>query len=192
MKSHLYGRRLFCLLAGLLVGAVTGLAPLRSTAQSAACNPQDIANHHAAVAVFRKLQLEIATLMQAQSEAILEVAQGVVISSLDDGGFFGPTGFLGKRMDKGQSAIKSILISGRRLPMDEDAQARLSEIETSADAIVSAGHSMVPLLEAGEIRQATGLYAEQSVPAQVVAVGAAYTVSSGLERQVKRMSLHCR
>lgn len=106
--------------------------------------------------------------------------------------FFGPIGFLGKRMDKGQSAIHAILIAGRRLPLDEDAAARLSEIETSAEEIVAIGHSMVPLLEAGDIKQATSLYAQRSVPAQMAAVGAAYTTSAGLERQLKLMSLRCR
>ncbi|MCV2872106.1 hypothetical protein OEZ71_07335 [Defluviimonas sp. WL0050] len=192
MKRKPRVSRLFVSLAAILLSAGANLTPIRAIAQSAECDPQRLANQHASVAVFRKLQLEVATLMQAQSEAILEVDHGIVISSMDDGGFFGPTGFLGKRMDKGQSAIHAVLIAGRRLPLDDDGAARLSEIETSANEIIAIGHSMVPLLEAGDIKKATSLYAQRSVPAQVAAVGAAYTMSSGLERQLKLMSLRCR
>ncbi|MDI3338352.1 hypothetical protein QKW60_18230 [Defluviimonas aestuarii] len=192
MKRNPRVTRLLVCLAAVLLSAGASLTPIRATAQTAECEPQHLANQHASVAVFRKLQLEVATLMQAQSEAILEVDHGIVISSMDDGGFFGPTGFLGKRMDKGQSAIHAMLFAGRRLPLDEDAAARLSEIETSAEEIVAIGHSMVPLLEAGDIKQATGLYAQRSVPAQMAAVGAAYTMASGLERKLKLVSLRCR
>lgn len=176
----------------VLFSAIAVFAPVRSIAQSAECQVQELVRQQEAVAVFRRLHLEIGTLMQAQSEAILEVDHDVVISSLDDGGFLGPTGFLGKRMDKGQSEIKSILIAGRRLGMDDKAVARMDEIEANADDIIAVGHEMVTLLGDGQTKQATALYARSSVPAQVAAFGAAYTMSSGLERKAKVMSLKCR
>ncbi len=130
--------------------------------------------------------------MQAQSEAILEVGFGVVTGSMDDGGFFGPTGFLGKRADKGQNSIKSLLVSARRMKFDEETSKRLPEFETDADSIVDAGFQMVPLLEAGKTEEATRLYSEQSLPAQVEATGAAYTMGSTLEREAKMAALRCR
>lgn len=142
--------------------------------------------------VFQKLQLEVATLMQGQSEAIIEVQTGVTLSSADDGGFFGPTGFLRKRMDKGQSSINSLLISARRMKLEEEASRRLGEIKENAEKIVATGLEMAPLLEAGEIEKATRLYADISLPAQVEALGAAYTMASEYERSGKLMALKCK
>jgi len=155
------------------------------------CAPAIFNKYVKVIGTFRQLEFFINTLVHAQSQAILEVETGIVMSN-DDGGFFGPLGLLGKTMDKVQAEINSVVIAGKRLKLGEQSAERLQEISGRADEIITVGFEMVGILEAGRTTEATHVFMERTLPAQKDALGATHTVISDTVSQSSKSALKCR
>ena len=101
-------------------------------------------------------------------------------------------GFLGKRTDKVEAEIHALMKTVRHLKPDPETAARLEEVKAQSDLMIEAGFAMVPLLEGKDAEAATRLYAEQTLPAFKLAMRAAYTAVSGIERGAASAALRCK
>ena len=155
------------------------------------CAPATFNKYVKIMGTFRSMEVFTTTLVHAQSQAILEVDTGILMSN-EDGGFFGPFGLLDKTTNKAQSEIKAVMAGGKRLKLDDQALKRLLEMSDAADEIITVGYGMVGTLKAGKVMEATRMFMERSLPAYKKSQGAAHTTISGLVRRSSKEALKCR
>lgn len=170
---------------------VTAFSPALSQTSEIDCAPANFNKYVKVIGTFRQLEFFINTLVSAQLRAILEVETGVAMS-IDDGGFFGPIGLLGKTTDKTQVEINSVLRAGKRLKLGDQSAERLQEISERANEIIEVGFELVGILEAGQTTDATRIFVERTLPAQNDTLGATHTVISETMRQSSKRALKCR
>ena len=155
------------------------------------CSPATFNMYVQQVSTFRQIEVLLNVLVQLQFQTILHVDTGVKISN-DDGTFFGPFAFLRNVTGRTQSEVKANVIAGKRLKLDEEAMARLIEMSENANEIAAAGFEMIPVLEAGEIIEATRMLNEESLPAHKDAMASSHTVISEIKSRSSQKALKCR
>jgi len=175
-----------------LVGFAMAPSVLFAQAAAVDCSAASFNRYVKTVSTFRLMEVYVNSLVHAQSRAILEVETGVPMSGADGGDFFGPIGLLGKTMDKVQTEVKSLSISGKRLDFAEEVNNRFVDLSESAEEIIAVGFEMVSVLKTKDVLRATQMFHERSIPAHNDALGAAHTIISGLERQSAIQALKCR
>ena len=169
---------------------IAASTPVLSQTEDHDCTPEIFNMYVQQVSTFRQIESFINVLVHLQVQTILRVDTGVKISN-DDGPFYGPFDFLRNVTGRTQSEIKANVIAGKRLKLDDGAMARLIEMSENADEIAAAGFEMIPVLEAGEITEATRILNERSLPAHSNSMASSHTVITEIKRHSSLRALKC-
>lgn len=176
-------------MAGICIIAAS--TPVLSQTKADDCTPATFNMYVQQISTFRQVESFINVLVQVQFQTILHLNTGVKISN-DDGTFFGPLAFLRNITNRTQAEIKTSVIAGKRLKLDDQAMARLLELSENADEIAAVGLEMIKVLEANEIIVATRMLNERSLPAHKDSMGASHTIITEIKKRSSLKALKCR
>ena len=176
-------------MAGICIIAAS--TPVLSQTKADDCTPATFNMYVQQISTFRQVESFINVLMQWQSLTILHLDKGVKIRQ-DDGTYYGPLAFLQNITGRAQSEIKTSVIAGKRLKLDDQAMARLLEMSENADEIAAVGFEMVKVLEAKEFIEATRMLNERSLPAHKNSMAAAHTIITEIKNRSSLKALKCR
>ena len=170
---------------------IAASTPVLSQTEADDCTPATFNMYVQQISTFQQVESLINVLVHLQFQTILHVDTGVKISN-DDGTYYGPFAFLQNVTGRAQQEIKSNVNAGKRLKLDDQAMARLLEMSENADEIAAAGFEMIPVLEAGEIIEATRMLNERSLPAHKDAMASSHTVTTEIKSRSSLRALKCR
>jgi len=181
-------------LTGARLAAICLLAastPVLSQTEADDCTPATFNRYVQQINTVRQMEVFINELVHVQSQMILQFDTGVKIWN-DDVDYFGPSARIQYLTNRALYEIKNSINAGKRLKFGEQAMARLIEMSENADEIAAAGFEMIPVLEAGEITEATRMLNERSLPAHNDSMASSHTVITEIKSHSSFRALKCR
>jgi len=170
---------------------IAASTPVLSQTKTDDCSPATFNKFVQQISTFRQVESFLNVLVHVQSQTILHLDTGVKISN-DDGTFYGPLAFLRNITGRTQAEIKTSVLAGKRLKLDDQAMARLLEMSENADEIAAVGFEMIKVLEAKEFIEATRMLNERSLPAHKNSMAAAHTIITEVKNHSSLKALKCR
>jgi len=170
---------------------IAASTPVLSQTEADDCTPATFNMYVQQISTVRQMEVFINELVHVQSQMILQFDTGVKIWN-DDVDYFGPSARIQYLTNRALYEVKNSINSGKRLKFDDQAMARLLEMSENADEIAAAGFEMIPVLEAGEITEATRMLNERSLPAHNDAMASSHTVITEIKSRSSLKALKCR
>ena len=165
--------------------------PLLSQTKADDCAPATFNRYVQQISRVRQMEVFINELVHVQSQMILQFDTGVKIWN-DDVDYFGPSARIQYLTNRALYEVKNSINASKRLKFDDQAMARLIEMSENADEIAAAGFEMIPVLEAGEITEATRMLNERSLPAHNDSMASSHTVITEIKSHSSFRALKCR
>ncbi|MGI9371451.1 MAG: hypothetical protein ACR2OJ_03065 [Hyphomicrobiales bacterium] len=167
---------------------------VHSALASDECDVRHIADVVKTIRILRQVENSLNTLALAQADAIIDIATGVHTLELynDESGFYGPLGGLSKTTDKNETFLNNLDKSIRRLATFATVEQRYEDLRENISKIVGAGYQVLGVLEDGDARRATRVYASTTVVVLNEARANAYTIMSELERPISLAGFRCK
>lgn len=169
---------------------IAASTPVLSQTTADDCTPATFNEYVKQISTFRQMEYFINELVHVQSQMILQFDTGVEIWT--DLEYFGPGARIQYLTGRTLHEVKNIVNAGKRLDLDDQAIARLLEMSENADKIAAAGFEMIPVLEAGEIKEATRMLNERSLPAHKDSMGSSHTIITEIKSRSSLKALKCR
>ena len=170
---------------------IAASTPVLSQTEADDCTPATFNRYVQQINTVRQMEVFINELVHVQSQMILQFDTGVKIWN-DDVDYFGPSARIQYLTNRALYEIKISINAGKRLKFGEQAMARLIEMSENADEIAAAGFEMIPVLEAGEITEATRMLNERSLPAHNDSMASSHTVITEIKSHSSFRALKCR
>jgi len=170
---------------------IAASAPVLSQTEADDCTPATFNMYVQQISNIRQMEFFINELVHVQSQMILQFDTGVKIWN-DEVDYFGPSARIQYLTNRALYEIKNSINAGKRLKFDDEAMVRLIEMSENADEIAAAGFEMIPVLEAGEITEATRMLNERSLPAHKESMASSHTVITEIKSHSSLRALQCR